>query len=300
MAYLELEDLSFTYPEAAQPALTDISLQIERGELVALLGATGSGKSTFLRLLKPELRQNGTIQGEVMLDGRSVDSLSSRESAGIGYVAQNPDEQLVTDKVWHELAFTLENLGAPREQIARRIAETSAFFDIDSLYSRDTATLSGGQKQLINLAAVMTADPELLLLDEPTAQLDPIAATRFIETVCRLNRELGLTVIVSEHRTEELFSLCDRVIVLEHGAVIYNGKPRELAERISSDSPYLSFLPAAARLFRMTGSRGEVPLSIREGQRYVSALKPMNSVFLSAGCTWADSPTPTEPTSRSL
>ena len=276
MAYLELEDLSFTYPEAAQPALTDISLQIERGELVALLGATGSGKSTFLRLLKPELRQNGTIQGEVMLDGRSVDSLSSRESAGIGYVAQNPDEQLVTDKVWHELAFTLENLGAPREQIARRIAETSAFFDIDSLYSRDTATLSGGQKQLINLAAVMTADPELLLLDEPTAQLDPIAATRFIETVCRLNRELGLTVIVSEHRTEELFSLCDRVIVLEHGAVIYNGKPRELAERISSDSPYLSFLPAAARLFRLTGSRGEAPLSIREGQRYVSALKPMN------------------------
>lgn len=276
MAYLELEGLSFTYPEAAQSALTDISLQIERGELVALLGATGSGKSTLLRLLKPELRQNGTIQGEVMLDGRSVGSLSSRESAGIGYVAQNPDEQLVTDKVWHELAFTLENLGAPREQIARRIAETSAFFDIDSLYSRNTATLSGGQKQLINLAAVMTADPELLLLDEPTAQLDPIAATRFIETVCRLNRELGLTVIVSEHRTEELFSLCDRVIVLEHGAVIYNGKPREIAERISSDSPYLSFLPAATRLFRLTGGRGEAPLSIREGQRYVSALNPMN------------------------
>ena len=267
MAYLTVEGVSFTYPESGAPALEEVDLQIERGELVALLGATGSGKSTLLRLIKPELRQNGDLRGKVEWDGRPVDSLTPRESAGIGYVAQNPEEQLVTDKVWHELAFTMENLGALRGQIARRIAETSAYFDIDDLYARETATLSGGQKQLVNLAAVMTADPALLLLDEPTAQLDPIAATRFLETVVRLNRELGLTMIVSEHRIEELFAMCDRIVILDRGRVRFNGTPREAAKHAQE---HLRFLPAAARLFYLTGGRGEAPLSIREGQNYVS------------------------------
>ncbi len=266
MAYLDIQGVSFTYPYEENPALSNVELHIDRGELVALLGATGSGKSTLLRLLKPELRQNGEISGAVLLDGQAIEKLPPRESAGIGYVAQNPEEQLVTDKVWHELAFTPENLGAKREQIARRIAETAAYFDIDDLCHRDTATLSGGQKQLVNLASVMTADPELLLLDEPTAQLDPIAATRFLETVARLNRELGLTVIVSEHRIEELFPLCDRLVILDSGRVIFNGTPREAAKRIED-----SYLPAAARLFRLTGGRGEPPLSIREGQAYVAS-----------------------------
>ena len=268
MAYLDIANLSFSYPDCDKAALDNVSLSAERGELIALLGATGSGKSTLLRLLKPELRQNGTLQGRILLNGKPIEELRSRESAAaISYVAQNPEEQLVTDKVWHELAFTLENLGKGRDHIARRIAETAAYFDIDSLYDSDTATLSGGQKQLVNLAAVMTADPELLLLDEPTAQLDPIAATRFIETVYRLNRETGVTVVISEHRAEELVPLCDRVIILEDGRVAYNGAPRQLAAELPVR--YLHGLPTAARLFRMTDGRGEVPLSVREGQRYL-------------------------------
>ncbi len=268
MALFDIRGLSFAYPGSSDKALDDVSLTVERGELVALMGATGSGKSTLLRLLKPELRQNGDISGEVVFDGRELSAVTYRESAmKIGYVAQNPDEQIVTDKVWHELAFTLENLGAKREDI-----------EIDDLYGRDTSTLSGGEKQLVNLAAVMTADPEVILLDEPTAQLDPVAASRFIETIYRLNRETGLTVIISEHRSEELLPLADRLLIIEQGRIVCDAPPRVVAEELPPDSQYLSFLPTAARLFSKTSGTGEPPLSIREGQRYLERFK-RNSVL---------------------
>ena len=270
MALVTVKDLSFTYPNSGKKALSDIGLSIGRGDFITLMGATGSGKSTLLRLLKPELRQNGEITGNVLFDDKDITALSPRESAGkIGYVAQNPEEQIVTDKVWHELAFTLENLGCRREDIARRVAETAAYFGIASWMERDTATLSGGEKQLLNLAAVMTADPELLLLDEPTAQLDPIAAARFIETVYRLNRETGVTVLICEHRAEELFAISDRVVILDHGEIPYDDAPKTVAAQIKKDSPYAVFLPTAARIFHMVGGEGEIPLSVREGQRFI-------------------------------
>ena len=273
MAFVDIKGVSFTYPESEKKALDNIGFTLERGSFTALMGATGSGKSTLLRLLKPELRQNGTVSGEILFDGDDITALSGRQSAErIGYVAQNPDEQLVTDKVWHELAFTLESLGAPRDRIARRIAEICAFFDIDGLYHRSTSTLSGGQKQIINLASVMTADPELLILDEPTAQLDPIAASRFIEAVYRLNRETGLTVLISEHRAEEILPRCDSVVILEKGHTAFVGSPRELARGLEPDSPYTAYLPTAARIFTAAGGSGEPPLTIREGQRYISEL----------------------------
>lgn len=270
MAHFVIEDLSFTYPKSTEKALDSINLKIERGEFLTLMGATGSGKSTLLRMLKPELRINGTTEGKILFDGTEMEMLSAQESAArIGYVAQNPEEQIVTDKVWHELAFTLENLGKKRDLIARRIAEISTFFGIDDLYDHPTATLSGGQKQLLNLAAVMTADPEVLILDEPTAQLDPIAASRFIDTLVRLNRETGVTVIICEHRAEELLPVSDRVAIIEKGHIQYCGTPREIARQLDGDSPYLSYMPAATRIYAMTGGGGEPPLSIREGQRYV-------------------------------
>lgn len=272
MARLTLEDLSFIYPDAKAPALSDVNLEIKRGEFLTLMGPTGSGKSTLLRLLKPELRQNGTLTGRVLLDGTDVGEMSAKGSASaIGFVAQNPEEQIVTDKVWHELAFTLESLGARRELIARRIAEIAAFFDVEPWLDSETATLSGGQKQLLNLAAVMTADPEVLILDEPTAQLDPIAASRFIDTLHRLNRETGLTVIISEHRAEELIPICDRLLILEEGRIAFCGAPKKAVSALK-ETPYLSFLTAAARIFAATGGAGETPLSVREGQDYVSGL----------------------------
>ena len=273
MALVTVKNLSFTYPNTEHKALSAIDLSVERGEFITLMGATGSGKSTFLRLLKPELRQNGKLEGLIEYNGADIGAMDPRESARVvGYVAQDPEEQIVTDKVWHELAFTLENLGMRRQDIARRVAEIASYFGIDRWMERDTATLSGGEKQLLNLAAVMIADPELLLLDEPTAQLDPIAATRFIETVYRLNRETGVTVILCEHRCEELFPISDRIVILDGGRVVFDDTPRNVAQSIGRDSEYAAFLPTAARLYHAVGGRGELPLSVREGQRFVGDL----------------------------
>lgn len=268
MALVAVKNLSFTYPGADVKALDDLSFTLERGEFVTLMGATGSGKSTLLRLLKPELRQNGTLQGSMIYDGTQIERIDARACAErIGYVGQFPEEQIVTDKVWHELAFTLENLGAKRGLIARRVAEIAAYFDMDGWMERDTATLSGGEKQLLNLAAVMTADPQLLLLDEPTAQLDPIAASRFIATVHRLSRETGVTVLLCEHRCEELFALSDRIMMMDGGRLAADDVPRSAAERMGEK--YAPYLPAAARLYHAVGSGGKIPLSVREGQRFI-------------------------------
>lgn len=282
MALVTVKNLSFTYPNAAKKALCDIDLCIGRGTFLTLMGATGSGKSTLLRLFKPELRQNGDLRGEIYYNGTKIGAMTTRDSAEkIGFVAQDPEEQIVTDKVWHELAFTLESLGAPQADIARRVAEIAAYFGIDAWMERDTATLSGGEKQLLNLAAVMTADPALLLLDEPTAQLDPIAAARFIETVYRLNRETGVTVLLCEHRCEELFPLSDRIVILDSGRIAFDDTPRRVARQIGKDSGYSAFLPAAARLFHALNGTGEIPLSVREGQRFVGDL-PLDENKISA------------------
>ena len=269
MALLTIRDLSFLYPGASEKALDSISLSVDSGELVTVVGATGSGKSTLLRLLKPELRHNGTLTGSVTLDGHEISTLSSIESAKrIGFVAQNPEEQIVTDRVWHELAFTLENLGTKQSEIARRVAETASYFGIGEWFRRETSSLSGGQKQLLNLAAVMTAAPDLLILDEPTAQLDPIAAARFIEAVRRLCRETGLAVIITEHRAEELLPIADRMVILDHGRVVFDGSPRgEIPTEILHT--HRRYLTAAMQLYTLTDGVDTPPLSIGEGSRYV-------------------------------
>lgn len=269
MAVFELCELSFSYPNSAEKALEKVNITVDQGEFIALAGPTGSGKSTLLRLLKPELMQNGDQSGTILFCGKPIGDLPPRESAArIGYVAQSPEEQIVTDKVWHELAFTLENLGKKQQEIARRVAETAAFFGIAPWYRKQTSQLSGGQKQLLNLAAVMVSEPEALILDEPTAQLDPIEAARFFDTLYKLNRETGVTVIISEHRAEELLPLCDRMILLDHGTVVYDDTPRAIAQRMDKSSPYLPYLTAASRVFIHSGGKGECPLSVREGRKY--------------------------------
>lgn len=269
MAVLTLRELSFSYPNSDHKALDKVNIAVEQGEFITLVGPTGSGKSTLLRLLKPELMQNGEMTGEILFHEKPINALDARESAAkIGYVAQHPEEQIVTDKVWHELAFALENLGQKQAEIARRVAETAAYFGIAPWYRKRTSELSGGQKQLLNLAAVMVAEPEVLILDEPTAQLDPIEAARFVDTLYKLNRETGVTVIISEHRAEELLPLCDRMIVLDQGKVVCDDAPRVIAQKIDRNSPYLPYLTAAARVFIQSGSQGTCPLSVREGRQF--------------------------------
>ena len=270
MAHLAVKNLTFTYPNCDKPAIEDVTFQAEKGEFLAICGPTGCGKSTLLRLLKRELAPLGELHGGITVDGVPQGDLSDRDAAcRIGYVMQRPEQQLVTDKVWHELAFGLENMGLPQPVIARRMAEMAAYFGIEGWFDKDVDTLSGGQKQLLNLASVMVMQPEILILDEPTAQLDPIAASEFIATVHKINRELGLTVILTEHRLEGVISVCDRLLVLQNGRVLDWDAPRAVVSRAADNTDLLCFMPAAARLFHTVKGHAECPLDVREGRAFI-------------------------------
>lgn len=272
MALLQVENLTFTYPLAEAPTLHKISFEVEAGAFVGVCGATGSGKSTLMRLMKRELAPLGQQEGRVFLDGVALDDLPPKEAAfSVGYVMQRPEQQLVTDKVWHELAFGLENMGLPQQEIARRVAEMAAYFGMESWFDQSVGSLSGGQKQLLNLAAVMVMHPRLLILDEPTAQLDPIAAADFIATLHRLNRDMGLTLLVIEHRLEEIVPLCDQLLVLKAGHLLCCDTPRQAVSQMADKPELLCAMPAASRLYHALGAAGECPLSIREGRALVSA-----------------------------
>lgn len=270
MEILKVENLSFTYPLCSEPAVRRVSFSVEKGEFIVLCGATGSGKSTLLRMLKRELTPNGELSGSIFFEGADLDSLDPKSSAAkIGFVMQSPEYQLVTDKVWHELAFGLESLGMPQDEIARRVSETASAFGLGELYERETAELSGGQKQLLSLAAVLVMQPKLLILDEPTAQLDPIAASDFIAMIKRLNRDYGITVIMTEHRLEEAVTVCDRLMVMEEGAIIVDDAPKKAVSSLKSRPDILRGMPAAARIFVELNGCGDCPLTVRDGRKFI-------------------------------
>lgn len=270
MALLQIKDLNFQYPKTEKPAVKNLNLTLRAGEFVVLCGESGCGKSTFLRLIKNELAPFGEKNGAILYQNQPLDELDERTAAvEIGFVFQNPDAQIVTDKVWHELAFGLENLGWESAKMRRATAEMAGFFGIEPWFRQDTDTLSGGQKQILNLAAVMAMQPSLLLLDEPTAQLDPIAAANFISTLQKLNRELGLTILLAEHRLEDVFAIADRVLLMEHGALIYDGPPRQFAENHPTH-PMHAALPAAMRIHNALHADADAPLTVREGRQYVT------------------------------
>ena len=250
MALFAFEELTFRYPEAPRDALHDVSVAIEPGQFVLVCGQSGCGKTTLLRQFKSALAPHGHQSGRVLFDGVPlVDVPECEQVARIGFVMQNPDAQIVTDKVWHELAFVLESLGCDERTMRLRVAEMASYFGIQHWFHKNVGELSGGQKQLLNLASVMTARPDVLVLDEPTSQLDPIAASDFLATVHRINRELGTTVVMSEHRLEEVYGLADRVVVLEEGRVVADGEPRAVAGQLHcAVSPMALALPAAARI----------------------------------------------------
>ena len=250
MALFAFEELTFRYPEAPRDALRDVSVAIEPGQFVLVCGQSGCGKTTLLRQFKSALAPHGHQSGRVLFDGVPFADVPEREQvARIGFVMQNPDAQIVTDKVWHELAFVLESLGCDERTMRLRVAEMASYFGIQHWFHKNVGELSGGQKQLLNLASVMAARPDVLVLDEPTSQLDPIAASDFLATVHRINRELGTTVVMSEHRLEEVYGLADRVVVLEEGRIAADGEPRAVAGQLHrADSPMALALPAAVRI----------------------------------------------------
>ena len=272
MVVFEIKNLSFTYPTKNTPVLKNINQCVNEGEFLLIFGKSGSGKTTLLNHLKTVMTPYGIQQGEIMYMGRRLDETSEkRQAAEIGYVLQNPDQQIVTDKVWHELVFGLENLGIEQDEMHRRVAETANFFGIDKWYGRDVNTLSGGQKQLLNLACVMVMQPKVLILDEPTSQLDPIAATEFLNAVYRINSELGTTVIMTEQRTESVFSQADRVIFMADGQIKAINRPENIFEDITQlDEDVIKFLPTPMQVFYRLNQKGDAPVSIKKGRRWLT------------------------------
>ena len=276
MAEIALRHLTFTYPRADEPALRDVSLSLAPGSFTLLCGPSGCGKTTLLRHLKTVLTPHGRRTGEVLLDGAPLDTVPERkQTETVGFVLQQPDDQIVTDKVWHELAFGLENLGTDPETLRLRVGEMASFFGIQNWFDQSTDTLSGGQKQMLNLASVMAMQPEILVLDEPTAQLDPIAAGEFLRAVQRLNRELGVTVLLSEHRLEEALPLADTVAVMDRGAIRVIGAADAVAQSLSeTDDAFFTAFPAPTRVWAGLGRPGKCPMDVRAGRALLRAHPP--------------------------
>lgn len=255
--------------------MKDVSFSLREGEFALLCGMTGSGKSTLLRLIKREIAPHGEERGEILLGGRPICGRSvCKETGRIGFVMQCPDEQIVTDRVSAELAFGLENMGLAPDVIARRVGEMACYFGIEEWFDRDVSTLSGGQKQLLNLASVMVMNPDLLILDEPTSRLDPIAASEFLRTLKQLSRDFSLTVLVTEHRLEEWIPEADRLLVMEQGRLIANGAPRAVLAALDEGAPFFAAMPTASRIHRALGSDGDCPLSVREGREWLARAYP--------------------------
>lgn len=271
MEILSIKDLTFSYPNKENFALQNVNLSINSGDFVVVCGQSGSGKTTLLRMLKKEIAPHGEKQGAVYYKGEDVEKLDDKISAQkIGFVFQKPDQQIVTDKVWHELAFGLESLGYDSDYIRLRVGEMANYFGITSLFRKKTTELSGGQKQLMNLASVMAMSPDVIILDEPTSQLDPITANDFITTLKKINDELGLTVIIIEHRLQEVFPIADKVAVMENGKVICYDTPRNVCEKLSNH-PMSQGFPSAVRIWQKSGSKGECPLTVKEGRNFINS-----------------------------
>lgn len=272
MENFSFRNVSFAYPETGNNAICDISFDISQGEFLILCGPSGCGKSTLLRHFRSCLAPHGRRTGEIFYKDKLLSDTSERiQSQEIGFVQQSPENQVVTDKVWHELAFGLESLGYDTPTIRRRVAEVAAFFGIENWFYKNVTELSGGQKQLLSLASVMCMNPEVLILDEPTAQLDPIAASDFLALLGKINRELGITVILTEHRLEEAFPFATRVVVMEKGKIICDDVPGKVGLHLrEKDSGMFLAMPAAMRVWAGIETNLSCPVTVRDGSDFLT------------------------------
>ena len=277
MEILRVDGLKFSYPNQLKKALNNINFSIDEGDFVLICGESGCGKSTLLRHLKPELSPHGQVSGDIYYYSQKINDYSSKQLASeIGYVLQNPDSQIVTDKVWHELAFGLENMGLDTQSIRLRVAEMASFFGIQGWFRKNVNDLSGGQKQLLNLASIMAMKPKILILDEPTSQLDPIAAKDFIDTLVRINKELSTTIIMTEHNLEDIYSVCDKVIVMEDGKVICNDTNYKVVDILSGDKNHKMFksLPTPSKIYNQLNGylegANKSPLTVKDCRQWLN------------------------------
>ncbi len=272
LALFKVENLIYYYPDAEKPALSGINLSIKEGEFVLVAGASGSGKSSLARVLSGLIPDfyGGRFGGKVYFQEKEMRAIDRRKLARqVGMVFQDPEKQLVMNGVEAEIAFGLENLGLPQKEMFRRVAEVISFLGLTELRQEFTANLSGGQKQKLVLAAVLAMQPRVLVLDEPTSQLDPVAAEDFFNLVKRLNEEMGFTIILIEQRLERCFHLADRVVIMEGGRVVQDGAPDQAARWAAGSG--LSLIPPVARFFSVLGF-ASLPVTVKEGRRQLGQL----------------------------
>lgn len=274
MLEYDIKNLTFQYPSSEKPTLNNITLQISKGDFVLIIGPSGSGKSTFLKQLKTILAPHGSKSGDILFEDIKLEKIdASLQSQKIGFVSQDPDNQIVTDKVWHELAFGLENLGCSNEEIRLKVAETASFFGIQNWFHKDVKELSGGQKQILNLASILTMNPSVLILDEPTSQLDPIASKNFFEMLHKINTEFGITIILSEHRLEEVFQIANKFVLIDKGKVkIEKDNAQDFSDKVFvSKHKTLHSLPTPTKLFfslEDNYNSKDIPITVKDGKTW--------------------------------
>ncbi len=282
MEIYKIENLTFRYPGKDVLALSGIDFSIKKGQFITICGKSGCGKTTLLRLLKTTLTPAGDIDGAIFYDEVPISDVDiKRQVSEIGFVLQNPDNQIVADKVWHELAFGLESLSYKTEEIHTRVAEMASFFGIQTWFHKKVTELSGGQKQLLNLASVMVMQPAVLILDEPTSQLDPIAAHEFLKAVEKINRELGITVIMTEHRLEETFAVSDRIVVMNDGKIIVDSTPADVGKVLRNKADIMfNAMPTPIRVYNTVECGQNCPVTVREGRIWLENFAAENKLFV--------------------
>lgn len=274
MEAITIQNLSFSYPNTNRPQLQTINLSIPVGEFVILHGPSGCGKSTLLSHLRTALQPHGQRSGQVLYYATPLEKMDLLDqTARIGFLRQSIEHQLITDKVWHELAFGLESLGYDNTHIKIKVAEMATYFGIHHLLHQFTHQLSGGQKQLVCLASIMALEPEILILDEPTSQLDPIAAENLFQLLLKLHREQGITILLSEHHLETIFCQADRILVMENGQLVANDSPRRISTLLSRfETPVWLALPTPIQLYHQIQNPLDCPISIAEGRLWLHQL----------------------------
>lgn len=278
MALIDIHNLNFAYPNAKQRALKNVTFSVEEGEFVAICGPSGCGKTTLMSLLKREICPVGETSGKILYKGIPINDIPKKQAVEeIGFVFQDPENQIVLDTVIHEMAFSMENMGYDISTMKKRIAEMTNFFGLEKMLYKQVSELSGGEKQILNLASVLLLQPNVLLLDEPTSQLDPIAAKQFLQMVYRLNRELSMTIIMSEHRLEDVFPMADKVLFMQSGEIKYFGSPKEVSHEIilSRDAVYKNYLPSVVRIYSCLENDIKqecIPIDVREAKSVICGL----------------------------
>lgn len=270
MEVFTIENLTFKYPQSKNYALDNVNLKVNKGEFLLICGKSGCGKTTLIKHMKAALAPAGEKSGDIYYNGTLLCDVPERiQAQEIGYVMQSPDSQIVTDKVWHELAFGLENLGYKNSVIRIRVAEMASYFGIQNWFHKDVKELSGGQKQILNLASIMAVQPEVIILDEPTSQLCNIAAQEFLALLKRIHEELGITVIIVEHRLENVFPMCDRVVVMDKGKIISSGNLQQTIHNIK-DNEFFDAMPVPVKICTALGApEYKVPVNVNEGRCFL-------------------------------